>query len=965
MSGANNNKIESLPSSTIRLIGSSQVITSVFSVVKELLENSIDASASAIDIRLETYGLNKIEIIDNGCGIQAEDVPYVGKRHYTSKITSTKDLESLCSYGFRGEALASLCSVSNVAVTTKTKADDVGYSYVLDKEGNILDKTPSAIAKGTTICATNLFANLPVRKQFYNNSTRRKEDLKRIEEVLIAYSIVKPKLRLTLKHNKDLIWQRTSMDSTKTALIQALGRPVFNNMLCVNRTLEQPEASVTVYFPKPGSDVKVMSRSSHDRTFTVVNDRPVHLKEFLKILKQYYSTCHSCEAGRYPLSYVSVTVPMQNLDVNVDPNKTKVFLQNMKEISNFLEEILLEAYGPLENVPSWHYSEKEKISSDQTDEFNMTDPEKSIKQRIEKICNNNKEETIVEKPPKNNSSDRNKTNSDESVEILLDKENAFQTKDTESSKETEDPGTSEVLLDDLCSQAFFNDLLEEESETQTSNKNNNENENPTSNDSVKSNKESHIFSNAEVVNPIIIIENDEHNVNKLVGSDSNLSEINSNSSNQSTVGLVNQSSTGPAVSWSRGESLLGEDGKTVQPVKLLQAPANQRPSKRPLSSPGMTSPGPSKISRVLDVDQWTLHDMVSSPTVGSKDSRDTTPLTPFSQFCKAKKASEPGIDLNDDKCTERLRKAWTNLSNEDKVTYRDQHWQDIQRQKKEESVKEKKDSSFQKIVGSSKSNQPSIRDQMADLASQSQIQQQQQKKRKKVIQNIKEIKLSMAQLRKSQNPLDLENDRIEFLKPRLIGPLKSKDVHVIGQLNTLKLVNVQRLSEITAYKKLTEGFMLPTSHCENPILLNHGNISDNLWPTFEELVKQSYVDEDVFHLTDERITGNGFDVKCFIDNDGDLAAKLVGICDDVPTYELCDFMEVLQKISENPLHNLGKTRPLKVQYYLQGEAVRAVLEGRYKMSQSDIEQEIQDQNTDLQCIHHKLVFHNLFDLNSL
>ena len=101
---------------------------------------------------------------------------------------------------------------------------------------------------GTTICATNLFANLPVRKQFYNNSTRRKEDLKRIEEVLIAYSIVKPKLRLTLKHNKDLIWQRTSMDSTKTALIQALGRPVFNNMLCVNRTLEQPEVRFGVIF---------------------------------------------------------------------------------------------------------------------------------------------------------------------------------------------------------------------------------------------------------------------------------------------------------------------------------------------------------------------------------------------------------------------------------------------------------------------------------------------------------------------------------------------------------------------------------------------------------------------------------------------------------------------------------------------------------------------------------------------
>ncbi|ETE59618.1 PMS1 protein-like 1, partial [Ophiophagus hannah] len=191
--------MKQLPAETVRLLSSSQVIVSVVSVVKELVENSLDANSTSIDVKL-------IEVRDNGDGIKAVDVPVMAMKHYTSKISSSEDLETLSTYGFRGEALGSICSISQISITTRTAADDFSTQYHFDRSGHIISQKPSHLGTGmafrTTVTVQKLFKNLPVRKQFYSTDKKCKEEIKKIQKLLMAYGIIKPELRIMFTHNK-------------------------------------------------------------------------------------------------------------------------------------------------------------------------------------------------------------------------------------------------------------------------------------------------------------------------------------------------------------------------------------------------------------------------------------------------------------------------------------------------------------------------------------------------------------------------------------------------------------------------------------------------------------------------------------------------------------------------------------------------------------------------------------------
>ncbi|XP_053454345.1 PMS1 protein homolog 1 isoform X6 [Nycticebus coucang] len=197
-------RMKQLPAATVRLLSSSQIITSVVSVVKELVENSLDAGATSIDVKLENYGFDKIEVRDNGEGIKAVDAPVMAVKFYTSKISSHEDLENLTTYGFRGEALGSICCIAEVLITTRTAADNFSTQYVLDGSGHILSQKPSHLGQGTTVTALRLFKNLPVRKQFYSTAKKCKDEIKKVQDLLITYGVLKPDLRIMFVHNKIL-----------------------------------------------------------------------------------------------------------------------------------------------------------------------------------------------------------------------------------------------------------------------------------------------------------------------------------------------------------------------------------------------------------------------------------------------------------------------------------------------------------------------------------------------------------------------------------------------------------------------------------------------------------------------------------------------------------------------------------------------------------------------------------------
>uniref|UniRef100_A0A8C8IHK0 PMS1 homolog 1, mismatch repair system component n=1 Tax=Oncorhynchus tshawytscha TaxID=74940 RepID=A0A8C8IHK0_ONCTS len=298
-----------LPADTVRLLSSCQVINSVVNVVKELLENSLDAGALSIDIKLENYGFDRIEIRDNGSGIKAADTAVMAVQHYTSKICSHDDLEHLVTYGFRGEALGSICAVAEVAVTTKTSEDDVGTRYTLDLTGSVVSQKPSHLGQGTTVCVLKLFKNLPVRRQYYVNTKKCKEELKKVQDLLMAYAIIKPELRLTLTHNKIVI---------------------------------------DGFFPRPGMDCSLASSSNPDKTFIFVNDRPVHQKDILKVVRQHFLAQYPADSAlnRYPTVMLNITVPSSTVDVNLTPDKTQILLQNKVAVLAAVETLLVSFYGP-------------------------------------------------------------------------------------------------------------------------------------------------------------------------------------------------------------------------------------------------------------------------------------------------------------------------------------------------------------------------------------------------------------------------------------------------------------------------------------------------------------------------------------------------------------------------------------------------------------------------------------------
>uniref|UniRef100_A0A4W5NST4 PMS1 homolog 1, mismatch repair system component n=1 Tax=Hucho hucho TaxID=62062 RepID=A0A4W5NST4_9TELE len=329
--------MKQLPADTVRLLSSCQVITSVVNVVKELLENSLDAGALSVDIKLENYGFDRIEIRDNGSGIKAADTAVMAVKHYTSKICSHDDLEHLATYGFRGEALGSICAVAEVAVTTKTSEDDVGTQYTLDLTGSVVSQKPSHLGQGTTVCALKLFKNLPVRRQYYANTKKCKEELKKVQDLLMAYAILKPELRLTLTHNKVVVWQKAKVSDHRMALMATLGPNAVAHLLPVHH--QQPEIVIDGFFPRPGMDCSLASSSNPDKTFIFVNDRPVHQKDILKYPAD-------SALNRYPTMMLNITVPASTVDVNLTPDKTQILLQNKVAVLAAVETLLVSLYGP-------------------------------------------------------------------------------------------------------------------------------------------------------------------------------------------------------------------------------------------------------------------------------------------------------------------------------------------------------------------------------------------------------------------------------------------------------------------------------------------------------------------------------------------------------------------------------------------------------------------------------------------
>lgn len=313
-------KIQLLDDKTINKIAAGEVVERPAAIIREVLENAIDAGATDIRIELEQGGVKMVRVQDNGCGMTKEDALLSLQRHATSKIASADDLFAIRTLGFRGEAVPSIASVSQLEMRTRVADSDIGTKIVVHG-GKLLSTEDIGCPVGTIIISRNLFFNIPARQKFLRaEGTEYSHCL----EAVIREMLIRPHIDLEVKHNKVMVLRSPVADSLHKRAISLLGNhwgatiPVeFENSLVKVTGLISP--------------VGVHRATSANATYLYVNNRFVKDTALRRAVSDAYMGI--LPKGRYPLVLLSVEVDIAEVDVNVHPAKTEVRFQQVHEIS--------------------------------------------------------------------------------------------------------------------------------------------------------------------------------------------------------------------------------------------------------------------------------------------------------------------------------------------------------------------------------------------------------------------------------------------------------------------------------------------------------------------------------------------------------------------------------------------------------------------------------------------------------
>lgn len=203
--------------------------------------------------------------------------------HYTSKLSSFQDLSSLTSYGFRGEALSAIANVAELSITTATKDDKIAFTYTIAHNGKVVDTKPSSLGVGTTVAVSNLFRKFPVRKKVYRSTKKCGEELKRVEQLLLAFGLAFPGVRFSLRHNKVKLWDKEQTSGIKSNVSLIFGPVVSQHLMPVNYQCFDPMIKLQAFVPKSTADLSLVARSRPDRLFILVNNRPVEIKVIARV----------------------------------------------------------------------------------------------------------------------------------------------------------------------------------------------------------------------------------------------------------------------------------------------------------------------------------------------------------------------------------------------------------------------------------------------------------------------------------------------------------------------------------------------------------------------------------------------------------------------------------------------------------------------------------------------------------
>ncbi|MST99949.1 DNA mismatch repair endonuclease MutL [Tissierella pigra] len=347
-------KIRILDNITIQKIAAGEVIERPSSIVKELVENSLDAGADNITIEIKDGGKSYIRVTDNGDGIDGDDLSLAFMRHSTSKLSKAEDLYKIKSLGFRGEALASISHVSRVEVMTKTK-DALGGVNALIEEGKILSQESIGCPKGTTMIVRDLFYNIPVRKDFL------KSDLTESNQVSdIVYKVALGSLKTSFKFIKDnkIILNTSKNNNMKSHIYSILGKDFSKNLTEIN--FEENGVHVYGYISN-----NKLYRSNRSHQYIYINGRYVVDKSLSSVIENHYKS--TIPLNRFPCFIIFLDLDPSNIDVNIHPTKQEIKFANETQVMEVMNKGIKEVLYPSLSIPSMDF----KINSikDKQQEF--------------------------------------------------------------------------------------------------------------------------------------------------------------------------------------------------------------------------------------------------------------------------------------------------------------------------------------------------------------------------------------------------------------------------------------------------------------------------------------------------------------------------------------------------------------------------------------------------------------------
>ncbi|MDW8120382.1 MAG: DNA mismatch repair endonuclease MutL [Chloroflexota bacterium] len=321
-------------------IAAGEVVERPASVVKELVENALDAGATQVVVEVVGGGMERIRVSDDGVGIPQADVPLLFQRHATSKLASAKDLEAIATLGFRGEALYSIAQVSWVSLLTRHRDEEQG-TLVEVREGAVLRREPAGARVGTTLTVRGLFRNVPARRKFLRSPSA---EAARCQQVVCAYVLAFPQVRFTLQVDGRTVLTAPGNGNLRDAVGAVYGSQVAQALVEVQG--EAPERGWKIWGLVSPPD---LHRSHRGNISIIVNRRPVQARALAFAVEEAYTGLLPQE--RHPLAVVHLTLPSEQVDANVHPSKAEVRIAAEGEVAGLLQRTVREAVVARSAVP--------------------------------------------------------------------------------------------------------------------------------------------------------------------------------------------------------------------------------------------------------------------------------------------------------------------------------------------------------------------------------------------------------------------------------------------------------------------------------------------------------------------------------------------------------------------------------------------------------------------------------------